>query len=89
LNILTPAHNTVSSEWILSDYFLLSDSFERHIKKENGRLVIVVYAYNPSILDQDCGSKLAWAKSWQDPISTNKWDVVVHTCIPRYKGRCR
>jgi hypothetical protein len=35
---------------------------------------------------EDCGSRLSWAKSFQDSISSNKPGVIVHTCHPSYLG---
>jgi hypothetical protein len=45
---------------------------------------------NPNYLGggdwKDCSSSLTWAKSLQDPISTNKLGVVVHVCNTNYAG---
>jgi hypothetical protein len=47
-----------------------------------------VHAYNPSYLggreegEWEQGLRPAWAKSQQDPISTNKLHVVVQACGP-------
>jgi hypothetical protein len=35
---------------------------------------------------EDCGSRPAWEKSYQDPISTNKPGKVMHAWNPSYMG---
>jgi hypothetical protein len=52
----------------------------------NFYFMILETAFNPSYSggrdQKDHGSRLAWAKSWQDPISTNKKLGMVAPVIP-------
>jgi hypothetical protein len=47
-----------------------------------------VHTYNPNYSSgrdwKDCGSRPVRAKSYQDPISTNKLGMMVHPCNPSY-----
>jgi hypothetical protein len=44
---------------------------------------MVAHTCNPTYLGlADPGSRLAWAKNYQDPISTNKPGMLVHVCNP-------
>jgi hypothetical protein len=56
----------------------------------NYRLGLVAHTYKSSFLgsgdQEDYSLRPAVAKSWQDPISTNKLGMVVQTCFPSYAG---
>jgi hypothetical protein len=51
-------------------------------------MAVVMHTYNPSYWGnrdrEDPSLRPAWAKSWLDPISTNKPEVIVHAYDPSY-----
>jgi hypothetical protein len=51
---------------------------------------VVAQTYNPSQSGcgdwEDCGSRTAWTKSLQDPISTNGWVQFYSPVIPAMQG---
>jgi hypothetical protein len=46
---------------------------------------VVAHACNVSRDQEDYGPRPVWAKGEQDPISTNKPGMVVHTCVSIYE----
>jgi hypothetical protein len=54
-------------------------------KRHDKELGTVAHTHNPSY--SGARDQTSWAKSYQDPISTNKWGMVGYICNPSCAGR--